>query len=176
MSRKKKEYRTYSKENYNRFLKENNLTEAQISYPKYCENLEVCNWMYVEYALRTGEKVPLPHGFGPIAVNKKMLKRYKEHNGKKYINLRVDWAKTRLHGKKIYHTNEHSDGYNFHWLWFSTDAKFGLADIYVFKPGRYMSRAINKYVRKTDPQYKEIYLQWLLPKDKTNESKLLLQV
>jgi nucleoid DNA-binding protein len=163
MSRTKKEYRTYSRENYDRFLRENNISEKELPYPKYCKNLEVCNWMFVEYALRTGQKVQLPHGFGTLAVNKKKLKMYKEHNGKKYINLRTDWKKTREIGKKVYHTNEHSDGYNFRWMWFSEDAKLFLSDLYVFKPGRYVSRAINKYVRKVNAQYKELYLEWLKP-------------
>jgi len=163
MSRTKKEYRTYSRENYDRFLKENNISEKELPYSKYCKNLEVCNWMFVEYALRTGQKVQLPHGFGTLAVNKKKLKMYKEHNGKKYINLRIDWKKTRELGKKVYHTNEHSDGFNFRWMWFSEDAKLFLSDLYVFKPGRYVSRAINKYVRKVNAQYKELYLEWLKP-------------
>lgn len=163
MSRRKKEYRTYSRENYDRFLKENNISEKELPYPKYCKNLEVCNWMFIEYALRTGQKVYLPYGFGPLAVNKKKLKMYKEHEGKKYINLRVDWKKTREIGKKVYHTNEHSDGFNFRWMWFSDEAKFAFADLYVFKPGRYASRAINKYIRKVNAQYKEIYLEWLKP-------------
>jgi hypothetical protein len=163
MSRVKREYRTTSRENYDRFLSENKITEKELSFDKYCKNIEVCNWMYVEYALRTGLKVFLPHGFGPIAVNKKMLKRFKEHKGKKYINLRVDWAKTKKLKKTIYHTNEHSDGYNFKWAWFPNEAKLHLSELYVFRPGRYASRAINKYLRKPDAQYKELYLEWGKP-------------
>ena len=148
MSRRKREYRTYSKESYNRFISEHKISEKELPYSKYLKNLEVCNWMFIEYALRTGYKVNLPYGFGSLAINKKKLKIYKEYNGKKYMNLRIDWAKTKKYGKRIYHTNEHSDGYNFKWLWFGHDAKIHLADLYVFKPGRYASRAINKYVKK----------------------------
>jgi len=160
MSRRKKEYRTISRENYDRFLSEHNLSDSDISYQKYCKNLEVCNWMFVEYALRTGSKVMLPYGFGTLAVNKKKLKKFKEYKGKKYVNLRVNWAKTRELGKKVYHTNEHSDGYNFRWIWFGVDSKLHLSDLYVFKPGRYASRAINKYIRKPEG-YSELYLEWL---------------
>lgn len=166
MSRKKKEYRTYSRENYDRFLKENKLTERDLPYTKYCKNLDVCNWMFVEYALRTGFKVQLPFGFGSIAVNKKMLKRFKEFkdkegNQKKVVNLRVNWAKTKELGKKVYHTNEHSDGYNFRWIWFAGESKIHLSDLYVFKPGRYASRSIAKYVKRPGEQFKELYLEWL---------------
>lgn len=160
MSRKKKEYRTYSRENYDRFIKENNILESELSYPKYCKNLEVCNWMFMEYILRTGEKINLPFGFGPLTINKKKLKKYKEHDGKKYVNLRPDWQKTKQNGKMIYHTNEHSDGYNFRWLWFPAEARIHLSNLYIFKPGRYASRAINKYIKKSN-QYQELYLEWL---------------
>lgn len=163
MSRKKKEYRTYSRENYEIFIKENNISERDLPYPKYCKNLEVCNWMFIEYALRTGNKISLPHGFGPIAVNKKMLKIYKEHDGKRYVNLRPDWKQTKKVGKMVYHTNEHTDGYNFRWVWFPQDSKIFMSDLYVFKPGRYASRAITKYLKKSNAQYKEIYLEWLKP-------------
>jgi hypothetical protein len=165
MSRRKIQYRTYSRDNYNRFLAENKLTKEDISFEKYRKNLEVCNWMYVEYALRTGEKVKLPHGFGFIAVNKKMLSHYKnflnKNTGKKFINLRIDYNETRKHGKVIYHTNEHSDGYNFKWVWFPKEAKFFLHELYVFNPGRYASRAIAKYVKKPNSEYKELYMNWI---------------
>lgn len=165
MSQRKKEYRTNSKENYDRFLKVNKLTEEEIPFDKWKQNLSVCNWMFIEYALRTGMKVTLPFGFGPLAVNKKMLKRFKEYkdsegNTKKVVNLRIDWAKTKKLGKKVYHTNEHTDGYNYKWKWFSEDAKFYLSDLYVFNPGRYASRAINKYLKKPGADYKGLYLQW----------------
>lgn len=171
MSRNKKEYRTYSRENYDRFIKENKLSERDLSYTKYCKNLEVCNWMFIEYALRTGTKVILPFGFGPIAVNKKKLKRYKEYvdkegNVKRVVNLRTNWKKTKEIGKKVYHTNEHSDGYNFKWIWFVGESKIHLSGLYVFKPCRYASRAITKYVTKPNSQFKEIYLEWLSAENK----------
>lgn len=162
MSRVKREYRTCSRENYDRFLKEHKISEKTLPYNKYVKNLEVCNWMFVEYALETGNKVNLPYGFGSIAVNKKMLKRFTEHNGKKYVNLRVNWAKTRKLGTKVYHTNEHSDGFNFRWIWFPKEAKIHLSGLYVFRPCRYMSRAIAKYVEKLGGEYQEKYLEWFV--------------
>ena len=161
MSQKKKQYRTYSRENYDTFLKEHRMLESQLSFPKWKKNLEICNWMWIEYALRTGMKVVLPFGFGPVAVNKKMLKRFKEYKGNKFINLRIDWKRTKQHGKHIYHTNEHSDGFNYKWLWSSKEAKFYLSDLYVFKPGRYASRAIAKYINKPGADYKGLYLEWV---------------
>lgn len=161
MSRVKKEYRTDSKENYFRFIKQNNLTETELSFDKYQKNISICNWMFIEYALSTGRRVTLPYGFGDLAVNKKMLKRFKEHDGKRYVNLRIDWAKTKKLGKRIYHTNEHSDGFNYKWLWFVNRAKISVSDLYVFRPCRYASRTLGKYIKKPNSHYKEMYLEWL---------------
>lgn len=46
--------------------------------------------MYVEYALETGNFVKLPMGFGEICVGRKKFSIYKEHLGKKYVNLKID--------------------------------------------------------------------------------------
>lgn len=164
--RVKKEYRTVDREQYDRFLKENKLTEKDLSFEKFVKNIQICNWMFIEYILRTGKRVFLPYGFGPLTINKKMLNRYKVHEGVKYINLRVDWKKTRELGKRIYHTNEHTDGYNYKWMWEPKNARFHLSDISVFKPCRYASRALTKYLKKPNSIYKDLYLEWLHPKIK----------
>lgn len=161
--RVKREYSTFSRANYDRFLADHKLTEQDISFEKYVKNLRICNWMFIEYALRTGLKVQLPYGFGNIAVNKKKLKRYKEFEGKRYINLHIDWDKTKKAGKKVYHTNEHTDGYNYKWIWFPKESKIHLSELYVFKPTRAASRAINKYLKKTNSIFKDMYSEWLKP-------------
>lgn len=165
MSQRKKEYRSDSKENYYKFISENKISETELPFKKWKENIQTCNWMYVEYALRTGMKSMLPFGFGPIAVNKKMYKRFKEYkdkdgNIKRVVNLKPNWQKSKELGKKVYHTNEHSDGYNFRWLWFYQDAKLLFSDLYVFRPGRYASRAIARYVKKDDDS-RHNYLEWV---------------
>lgn len=164
--RTKCEYRTSSKENYLRFLKKKNLTEEDITYKKYCDILEISNWMFIEYALKTGKQVYLPFGFGPIVVTKKRLKMYKIYTDKvtkeekKIINLRIDWFKTKKLGKRVYHTNEHSDGFNCKWMWFSNLSRLHMSGLYVFKPCRYASRAIARYVKNTKENYIENYLEW----------------
>lgn len=160
MSRVKVEYRTDSKENYNIFLKLHKIKKEELPYAKYSKILHTCNWMFVEYSLRTGMKATLPYGFGPIAVSKKMLNRFKEYEGKKYINLRVDWAKSRKAGKRVYHTNEHTDGFNYKWGWFPKEARFYLSNIYTFIPCRYSSRALSRYLKAPSSECKNLYLEW----------------
>lgn len=161
MSRVKREYRTTSRENYDRFMKDNNISEDKLSYSKYEKVIDTNNWMFMEYILETGDKIRLPHGFGDLSINKKMLKKFKEHEGKRYINLRIDWAKTKKEGKKIYHTNEHSDGFNYRWIWFTTSALIHLNKLYVFRPCRYASRRIAQYIKKTGSQYKQLYNEYV---------------
>lgn len=158
--RVKKQYRTDSRENYERFLKKYGISESTLSFDKFKKNIHYCNWMYIEYALRTGNKISFPHGFGSLVVTKKILQRYKIHNGVKYNNLRINWQKTKEIGKRVYHTNEHSDGYNYKWLWFAKDSRLRLRHLYVFKACRYASREIAKYVKKKDAQYGQMYLEW----------------
>lgn len=160
MSRVKREYTTTSRENYLRFLKEHKISKDKLSFKKFEKILCLNNWMFTEYVLETGNKVRLPHGFGDFSINKKKLNRFKEHEGKRYINLRIDWAKTKVEGKRIYHTNEHSDGFNYKWIWFPSSALIYLNRLYVFKPCRYASRAIAKYIKKPNSIYKELYNEY----------------
>ena len=161
MSRVKREYSTSSKENYDRFIKANKLIKADLSYEKYNKFINLNNWMSVEYVLETGYKVRLPFGFGDLSINKKKLNKFKEFEGKKYINLRIDWQKTKKEGKRIYHTNEHSDGFNHKWVWFPQSALMHLNKLYVFSPCRYASRAIAKYIKKPGSIYKELYNEYI---------------
>jgi len=162
MSRVKKQYTSNDKQNYNRFILANNIDPEKLPYPKYKKIIEVNNWMFIEYALETGNKIRLPHGFGDLAVNKKMLKRYKTIPGsdKKYVNLRIDWQKTKIEGKRIFHTNEHTDGFNYKWYWNNKTAKIYMSGLYIFRPCRYASRAIAKYIKKPNSDYSQMYLEW----------------
>lgn len=59
----------------------------------------------------------------------------------------------------MYHTNEHTDGFNFKWKWFPKTTRIFLGKVYTFKPSRYTSRAITRYINKS-PKYQQMYLEW----------------
>lgn len=158
--RLKVEYRTVSKESYNTFIVKYPSLKSTLSYDKYKENIYICNNLMVEYVLKTGNTIKLPHGFGDLTIRKKKLKPKKIFNGKTYINLKIDWAKTKKEGKYIYHTNEHSDGYNYRWIWKPSSARFFFSSLWNFKPHRDASRAIAKFVNKPNSNYKDIYLEY----------------
>jgi len=154
-------YRSAGREAYKRFCSAN--PEIKIEYKDWSKVIYTFNEYFRDYMLETGAKVKMPYGFGPFAVNKKKLKLYKNFlgpDGKPYINLPIDWAKTKKAGKRVYHTNSHSDGYKYGWYWFSDEARFYLSEIWNFRPARLTSRIINTYVTKPDGKYGELYKVW----------------
>lgn len=149
-----REYRTSSKQNYNRFKSEN--PDIKISYKDYVKVLSTCNKMFITKALETGDPIKLPYGFGKIAPTKYKRKTFKEIDGKKIVNLSVDWKKSREEGFKVYNMNFHSDGYAFKWKWFINTARIYLHDVWVMKPTRWMSRELAKYIF-SDKYYSQLY-------------------
>lgn len=159
MPRVKTQYRTSSKENYKRFCIEN--PEINITYDKWKSVLYTYAEVYTESILETGDKLKLPWGFGAFSINKKKSKKTKEWNGKTYINLPIDWVKTKQEGKRVYNMNYHTDGYRFRWLWFKDSCYFYQSDLYNFKPSREVSRKLAAYLNKSTSQYYEIYREWI---------------
>lgn len=150
-----RQYRTTSKDNYNRFLREH--PSIKITYKKYCEVISVCNRMFITKAIETGDPIKLPFGFGKVVVTKYRRKAYKlSKDGNKYVNMPVDWVKTRQEGYKVYNMNYHSDGYAFKWKWFYATSKLSIYDIWVMRPTRWASRTLAKYIL-SDKQYSEMY-------------------
>jgi hypothetical protein len=110
-----------------------------------------------DYALETGEFVKFPWGFGEFGVIKKKRKRIKSiPDGREFINLPVDWKRTREKGKIVYNFNFHTEGYFFGWKWNKKPCRLKLTEYWYFKPGRSSSRIIAHYL-KSDPKYQDIY-------------------
>lgn len=157
MPRVKVDYRSSSKDAYVDF-KKRNLT-YDITFDKWKNIIYTYNEMFRDYLLETGEKEKLPMGFGEFAINKKIRKRFKVINGVEYVNLPVDWQKTKEKGKLIYNFNHHSEGYFFGFVWFKRTVMLKQPDLWYFKPSRCTSRLLAHYI-KTDVKYQDIYKQW----------------
>ena len=112
-----------------------------------------------EYILETGEKAKLPFGFGEFSINKKKRRKMKGVDGKEFVNLPVDWKKTKEKGKIIYNFNFHTEGYFFGWMWFKDSARLKQTDLWYFKPSRTTSRLLSHYL-KTNDKYQNIYREW----------------
>lgn len=156
--RVKVEYRTNSREVYKKFCETH--PDVRIEFDKWSEALRTFNHCFRDYILETGDRAKMPWGFGDFAISKKKKKKTKEKDGITYINLPIDWKKTKEVGKYIYQFNSHTDGYSFKWYWFRRDARFTSSDVWVFKPSRESSRKITEYLSRSSKNYSELYKQW----------------
>lgn len=156
--RTKIDWRSSSKENYNSFCKNN--PSIKLTYDEWRNILYTFNECFKEYILETGDRAKLPYGFGEFSINKKKRRKLKNSiDGKEFVNLPIDWQKTKEKGKIIYNFNYHTEGYFFGWMWFKNTARFKNADLWYFKPSRLTSRLLSHYI-KTNDKYQNIYREW----------------
>jgi nucleoid DNA-binding protein len=155
--RVKVDWRSSSRDNYNNFCKNN--PSIKISFDEWKNIVYSFNESFKNYILETGEKAKLPSGFGEFSINKKKRRKMKGTDGKEFINLPVDWKKTKEKGKIIYNFNYHTEGYFFGWTWFKETARLKNSDLWYFKPSRITSRLLSHYI-KTDEKYQHIYREW----------------
>jgi nucleoid DNA-binding protein len=158
MSRTRIDWRSSSKDSYNNFCKKH--TSIKLTYDEWRNILYTYNECFKEYILETGEKAKLPYGFGEFSINKKKRRKLKNNiDGKEFVNLPIDWQKTKEKGKIIYNFNYHTEGYFFGWMWFKNTARFKNSDLWYFKPSRLTSRLLSHYL-KTNDKYQYIYNEW----------------
>jgi len=157
MSRTKVDWRSGSKNNYKCFCKKH--PEIKISFTEWKNIIYTYNDFYRNYVLETGEKIKVPFGLGEVSIIKKKRKVKKVIKGKEYINLPIDWKKTREAGKKIYIFNRHTDGYFFGWFWFKKKTNIKNPSFWYFKPSRTTSRLIKHYLT-VDKKYQFLYKEW----------------
>jgi len=154
------DWRSTSKSNYNNFKKKN--PEIKISFNDWQNIVYSFNESFKTYILETGHKAKLPAGFGEFSINKKKRKKIKvAPDGKEYVNLPIDWKKTKEKGRKVYNFNYHTEGYHFKWTWFKEKARLKDTELWWFKPTRVTSRLLTHYL-KTDNKYQHIYKSWKL--------------
>ena len=155
--RVKIDWRSASKENYNNFCKKN--PSVKLTFDEWRNIVYTYNDAFKEYILETGERARLPYGFGEFSINKKKRRKMKGVDGKEFVNLPVDWKKTKEKGKRIYNFNFHTEGYFFGWTWFKDTARLRQSNLWYFKPSRTTSRMLSHYL-KTDDKYQNIYREW----------------
>jgi nucleoid DNA-binding protein len=154
--RVKIDWRTASKENYNNFCKKH--SSIKLTFDEWRNIVYSFNDAFKNYILETGEKAKLPFGFGEFSINKKKRRKKKGVNDE-FVNLPIDWQKTKEKGKVIYNFNYHTEGFFFGWMWFKGSARLKNVDLWYFKPSRTTSRLLSHYI-KTDEKYQHIYREW----------------
>lgn len=154
--RVKVDWRSASRENYKSFCKKN--PSIKLTFDEWRNILYSYNDAFKNYILETGEKAKLPFGFGEFSINKKKRRKKKGLNDE-FINLPIDWQKTKEKGKYIYNFNYHTEGFFFGWLWFKETARLKNTNLWYFKPSRVTSRLLSHYL-KTDEKYQHLYCEW----------------
>jgi hypothetical protein len=154
--RVKVDWRSASVENYKSFCKKN--PSIKLTFDEWRTIIYSFNDAFKEYILESGEKAKLPFGFGEFSVNKKK-RRKKIGLNNEFVNLPVDWQKTREKGKIIYNFNYHTEGYFFGWMWFKDSARLRHTELWYFKPSRTTSRLLSHYI-KADDKYQHMYREW----------------
>jgi nucleoid DNA-binding protein len=155
--RTKIDWRSSSKDNYREFCKK--YPNILLSFDEWRNIIYTFNEAFKQYILETGEKIKLPFGFGEFSIKKKKRRRVSVVDGKEYINLPIDWQKTKEKGKVIYNFNYHTEGFFFGWHWFKQNARFKHSDLWYFKASRTTSRLLSHYI-KADDKYQHIYREW----------------
>jgi len=147
---------SYGKKNYKEFCKNN--PDIKLTYDEWRNILYTFSDEFKFYILETGHKARLPFGFGDFSIQKKK-RRKKVGANNEFINLPIDWKKTKEKGKTIYNFNYHTEGYFFGWQWFKKTALFKQSMLWYFKPSRVTSRLLAHYIF-SDKKYQNIYKQW----------------
>lgn len=155
--RTKIDWRSASKENYNSFCKKH--PEIKLSFDDWKNIIYRFNESFRNYILETGNREKLPFGFGEFSIRKKKRRKLKGLNDE-FINLPVDWIKTKQKGKIIYNFNYHTEGYFFGWIWFKETTRLKGVSFWYFKPSRVTSRMLAHYI-KADEKYQHMYHEWL---------------
>lgn len=159
------DYRSASRETYNKFCKEYPL--IKISFDKYKEIIYTHNGLFMQYALDTGELVSFPRGMGKLGVNRKKTKTlFTDKDGVDHILLPVNWVETKKQGKKVHFFNDHSDGWRGNWIWLKdSTTNMRMKDIWCFKPAREWKLALRDKFKEPGKHFYN-YTEWDLGRRK----------
>ncbi len=106
--RKNKQSYTFA-DMYASFLKQNEGVER--SYFDFKRILDRMGTLILERVLERSEGFKMPYGLGFIQIGKYRPKNYDSQS------LSVDYKASNEYGKRIYHLNEHSNGYKYRLFW-----------------------------------------------------------
>ena len=150
------DYRSASVESYKDFCKRN--PSLSLSIDEWRKILYLFNESFRDYILETGDKAKFPYGIGDFSISKKYRRKRKGKNDE-FMNLPIDWKRTKERGKLTYNFNFHTEGYFFGWRWFKNTSRIKFPDLWYFKPSRVTSRLLAHYIKIND-KYQHLYKEW----------------
>lgn len=111
----------------------------EVDYGLYKRILEEMCKVILEHVLNRSEGFKMPYGLGFIQIGKYRPKTYTQSS------LSVDYKNSNELNKRVYHLNEHSDGYKFRLYWSKIPRTF---------PDRYKYQLM--FVRKNKRQLAQL--------------------
>ena len=158
--RPKFDFRTSSLDNYKKFRKD--YKHVKISVSEWRKIILQYTEIYKEYLLETGAILNVPSDCGKLLIKKKKRSRYKTNpvTGKTFMNLPVDWKKSKELKKKVYIMNYHTDGYFFGWTWVKRSRKnvpyIKYANMWKFQAMKNSKKMLFHYLT-VDQKYQHLY-------------------
>jgi len=112
--------------------------------------IKICERFYSEVrdGILDGNVFKMPYGLGEIEITKRKIEHYM------CSDRAVDWKTTLEIGKKVYHLNEHTNGYNYGIDW-ANAYRVANKNSYRFVPTRYFKRTLANIVKNKEQDYYE---------------------
>ena len=93
---------------YKDYVKKN---DVELNYARYKRIIDEFNKVVKEEILERSQPFKMPYGLGVVCIVKYKPKNYTDKS------LSVDYKSSKEEGKRIYHLNEHSNGYKYRLYW-----------------------------------------------------------
>ena len=115
-----------------------------IEYKEYRDICEDFNKMISSRILKNAKEFILPYRLGTIRIKKTKMD-YMDQN-----KLKIDYATSNKINKKVYHLNDHTDGFRFRWFWGKKKAIVRWKRAYCFEPTRTNKRTLASLLKTED--------------------------
>ena len=130
-----------------------NETEDNEAYSlEYRDYVDVVSTFYKEmmdHVLLNAGTIYLPYGMGDVFIIKKKLKL------ENIDHKQLDWKTTNETGKRVYHLNEHSDGYKYYFQWDKIGSRIKKLFLYRFQLTRDNKRRLAQLIKSGEYDYYE---------------------
>jgi hypothetical protein len=130
----------------------NEVQDNEIYEIEYNDYVEIVTDFYkemIDHVLLKNWKFVLPFNMGDVYVVKSKL------NLRNLINRGLDWKVTIETGKRVYHLNEHSNGYKYFYHWDKTRSRLKKLYLYRFQLTRENKRRLAKLIKSGEYDYFE---------------------
>lgn len=145
---------------YRTYVKENKL-EDKIDYSLYSKILNLFNKKISKKVMEESFEYMLPYRLGNLRIKKYKPSRKIDENGNlDYKGLSPNWKATKELWKKdeeakenkkiVFHTNDHSDGYNYKWHFSNYRSNCGNRTLYYFIPTRTNKRELAGLIKNEE--------------------------